>query len=588
MRPIAVIAALLSFTFNSQALTSDIPTYTETIDVIAPLLPIETGMIITTPFLRGPTDVGTTGGGGGGGGGGTGGTPTTPTPPDPQDCSCNGLGPVTSENNILKDPTVQSGVGSAAEKGVEKLWSATVTNAARVGGYSVGAADFLGYIHSGGITGLVTDLMIDASRYGIQDAFVGATIRLSSTLVIQGAVRAGKITAATATKLAGIPLATVGFVFSQSFTDKYTFTTMANSDICPPECFHAPYTRKVSQLESPTEFIAKLIYKKASGCMMTALFAPQRAHAADEETLEFPFGSVQVSWEMPDTRNIAQESQPAQTQPAYTLNYADALVFNCDFYLNKHFDLRAAFGTNCSAATQHWLTYGIIEGRQAIATFSSVEYLSLNPDVAQYHGAKNYLGAVTHYLTYGRYENRATALPACYITQAACPNYPWMVGNFEDAWGEANAGARTSSQACFQRARDYYNWCGGVARMTFNTTTATFYSAGTAQSLKVGNPACASYPMPFTSFSDSKVFNCQYYLGYPDLKNAFGSNCELALNHWLTWGIREGRVASPSFSPSAYLNRYSDLVAAFGSTNYSAAIQHFLTHGLCEGRNGSL
>jgi murein DD-endopeptidase MepM/ murein hydrolase activator NlpD len=87
---------------------------------------------------------------------------------------------------------------------------------------------------------------------------------------------------------------------------------------------------------------------------------------------------------------------------------------------------------------------------------------------------------------------------------------------------------------------------------------------------------------------DSKVFDPQYYLkSYTDLQKAFGSNYQAATNHWLTYGIREGRRGSRSFDPKFYLNSYQDLQRAFGVTGYEAAINHWLTYGIKEGRKSS-
>jgi Group XII secretory phospholipase A2 precursor (PLA2G12) len=83
------------------------------------------------------------------------------------------------------------------------------------------------------------------------------------------------------------------------------------------------------------------------------------------------------------------------------------------------------------------------------------------------------------------------------------------------------------------------------------------------------------------------IFDAGFYLSsYKDLRNAFGTNRESAKNHWLTYGIKEGRQAHPDFSPKCYLNRYPDLQRAVGASNYSAAIAHYLKYGRNENRNG--
>jgi hypothetical protein len=69
------------------------------------------------------------------------------------------------------------------------------------------------------------------------------------------------------------------------------------------------------------------------------------------------------------------------------------------------------------------------------------------------------------------------------------------------------------------------------------------------------------------------VFDVAYYLSiYPDLQAAFGpTNYAAALNHWVTYGLYEGRRSSPSFDVAYYLASYPDLQAAFGATNYPMA-----------------
>ncbi|MBU2219955.1 hypothetical protein KJ665_02310, partial [Patescibacteria group bacterium] len=93
----------------------------------------------------------------------------------------------------------------------------------------------------------------------------------------------------------------------------------------------------------------------------------------------------------------------------------------------------------------------------------------------------------------------------------------------------------------------------------------------------------------------------QCYLDrYADLRNAFGANnISAAKQHWLNHGCpssshvesRDASCSVPNALTSAqaqcYLNRYSDLKAAFGSTNISRAKQHWIEFGSRENRNAS-
>ena len=83
------------------------------------------------------------------------------------------------------------------------------------------------------------------------------------------------------------------------------------------------------------------------------------------------------------------------------------------------------------------------------------------------------------------------------------------------------------------------------------------------------------------------LFVAKYYAdSYSDLKAAFGYNEAQLYNHYLNYGIREGRSASPVFDPVFYLNNNSDLKRAFGN-NYSQAYNHWIQYGCSEGRSSS-
>ena len=79
-------------------------------------------------------------------------------------------------------------------------------------------------------------------------------------------------------------------------------------------------------------------------------------------------------------------------------------VFDAQFYLDKHPDVKQHFG-NHAAAQQHWLQYGINEGRQGSYGFSAKAYLDHNPDLRNHFGT-NYSGSISHFHDHGRREGR--------------------------------------------------------------------------------------------------------------------------------------------------------------------------------------
>lgn len=99
---------------------------------------------------------------------------------------------------------------------------------------------------------------------------------------------------------------------------------------------------------------------------------------------------------------------------------------------------------------------------------------------------------------------------------------------------------------------------------------------------------CSASPNQWVKdgFDYSLVFNATYYLAmYPDLKKAYKTNKKKAFEHFIKYGMAEGRQATAGFNPVAYRERYPDLKKAFGK-DYSKYYKHYCTHGFGEGRIG--
>ncbi len=77
----------------------------------------------------------------------------------------------------------------------------------------------------------------------------------------------------------------------------------------------------------------------------------------------------------------------------------------------------------------------------------------------------------------------------------------------------------------------------------------------------------------------------RYREKYPDLQAAFGDDWDAYVAHYLTYGAFEHRDNGTDFDPVDYLNRYGDLQAAFGK-DILAAYRHYGVSGKQEGREG--
>jgi hypothetical protein len=86
---------------------------------------------------------------------------------------------------------------------------------------------------------------------------------------------------------------------------------------------------------------------------------------------------------------------------------------------------------------------------------------------------------------------------------------------------------------------------------------------------------------------DSEIYQDDFYDGNNgDLTPAGVNTPALRRAHWTKYGVDEGRVASPTFSAAIYLQKYPDVAAAYGATNYRGAVYHYIQYGRNEGRTG--
>lgn len=93
---------------------------------------------------------------------------------------------------------------------------------------------------------------------------------------------------------------------------------------------------------------------------------------------------------------------------------------------------------------------------------------------------------------------------------------------------------------------------------------------------------------PKSSWLDySSVFDADYYLNkYPDVNEWANGSKDRALDHFVNYGMSEGRRGSEAFDVYSYKTRYLDLRKAYGS-NLKAYYCHYLEYGMKEHRNGS-
>jgi serralysin len=246
-----------------------------------------------------------------------------------------------------------------------------------------------------------------------------------------------------------------------------------------------------------------------------------------------------------------------------------SISFDPARYAAGYADLVAAFGDaapKLEAAAEHYIRYGVAEGRSATA-FDPISYAAANPWVMQQTGL-DASALSKHYLTFGAraglnkefdaikylsgYADLIVALGA--DKEAATRHYA------RDGYAEG----RTTDGIDALRYIASYGDLVGAFGLDVQRATDHYVRSGFAEG------RAASF--------DSLV----YTASYQDLIVAFGTDAKAATTHFIAAGHAEGR--GPSFDPVAYLLSYSDLGQA--RIGVSGALKHWITSGYGEGRSG--
>lgn len=83
-----------------------------------------------------------------------------------------------------------------------------------------------------------------------------------------------------------------------------------------------------------------------------------------------------------------------------------------------------------------------------------------------------------------------------------------------------------------------------------------------------------------------QFFDAEYYAEqYPDVVEICGTDRDALYEHYMTYGIKEGRNGSEILNVELYRDRYPDLEEVFGD-DWEAYVEHYLTSGVEEGRDG--
>lgn len=284
-------------------------------------------------------------------------------------------------------------------------------------------------------------------------------------------------------------------------------------------------------------------------------------------------------------------------------------VFDAAYYADRYPDLKTAFGNDDSALLQHFIQYGMAEGRQGSSQFDVYSYKNLYPDLRAAFG-NNLKSYYMHYISSGKSEGRkATGVNTLQkpittyngIDYSAVYDYNYYLKKHSDLAKIytnddigllahfVNCGMSEGRQAkdsfdVFSYRNQYQD-----LRVVFGNNLKSYYmhyiSNGKAEGRKA--TGVKSIQNPVTTYNGvdySAVYDYNFYIKkYGDLARIYTNDEVGLLAHFVNCGMSEGRQAKADFDVFSYRNQYQDLRLAFGKDLRSYYV-HYMNSGKKEGR----
>lgn len=287
-------------------------------------------------------------------------------------------------------------------------------------------------------------------------------------------------------------------------------------------------------------------------------------------------------------------------------------VFDAAYYADRYPDLKTAFGNDDSALLQHFIQYGMAEGRQGSSQFDVYSYKNLYPDLRAAFG-NNLKSYYMHYISSGKSEGRkATGVNTLQkpittyngIDYSAVYDYNYYLKKHSDLAKIytnddigllahfVNCGMSEGRQAkdsfdVFSYRNQYQD-----LRVAFGNNLKSYYmhyiSNGKAEGRKA--TGVKSIQNPITTYNGvdySTVYDYNFYIKkYSDLARIYTNDEVGLLAHFVNCGMAEGRQAKADFDVFSYRNQYQDLRLAFGK-DLKSYYFHYMNSGKKERRTAA-
>lgn len=288
-------------------------------------------------------------------------------------------------------------------------------------------------------------------------------------------------------------------------------------------------------------------------------------------------------------------------------NYA--VVYNPTYYLQNNPDVAKVYGGNGDSVLVHFLVNGMQEGRQGNSSFNVYSYKNQYVDLRNAFGndLKSYY---LHYVSSGQNEGRAGT--GCTTLQGAVTvyngvdyskiyNYTEYLNRYADLKAAfsgddiaalehfINCGMREGRQGSSSFDVNSYRNEYPDLRAAFGNDLKSYYlhylNIGYREGRKTtGCTSLQGATTVYQGINYAPIYDYNYYLSVnADVNKVYGGDEYAVLEHFVNFGMKEGRQASSNFDVHSYKNEYPDLRAAFGNDSKSYYL-HYINFGQKEKR----
>ena len=219
-------------------------------------------------------------------------------------------------------------------------------------------------------------------------------------------------------------------------------------------------------------------------------------------------------------------------------------LFDEDYYLRNNPDVGVAVSTGKhDSGYQHFVTFGLFEGRDPSLLYSETFYLANHEDVAAAVATGIHQSGLEHFLTYGHAENR-------------------------------NPGARFDQSDYLTRNRDV---AAAIEQGTLQSAFEHYIKYGADEDNRLPSSA---FPVV------NSLFNEAFYLAVnPDVVEGVTQGTHIdGFDHFIQYGQFENRDPNEHISLSNYLSANLDVQAAVDAGMYASGFDHYTQYGRFENR----